>query len=132
MRDASREGFETVVLRPRFVWGKGDTTLLPELLETIEKERFAWIGGGRNVTDTTHVDNVVEARPQPPRLGRAAAGPGGRSGWKVLPLPGAPPMTIFRSWLLTQECTIEIAKAHEELGYAPIVSHEQGLAELRA
>ena len=41
-------------------------------------------------------------------------------------------MTTFRSWLLTQECTIDISKAREELGYSPIVSHEQGLAELRA
>ena len=41
-------------------------------------------------------------------------------------------MTSFRSWLLTQECTIDIAKARDELGYKPIVSHEQGLAELRA
>jgi nucleoside-diphosphate-sugar epimerase len=40
-------------------------------------------------------------------------------------------MTRFRSWVLTQECTIEIGKARSELGYAPIVSHEQGLAELR-
>ena len=40
-------------------------------------------------------------------------------------------MTRFRSWLLTQECTIEIAKAREELGYKPLVSHDQGLAELR-
>lgn len=29
VRGANREGFETVALRPRFVWGKGDTTLLP-------------------------------------------------------------------------------------------------------
>jgi nucleoside-diphosphate-sugar epimerase len=29
------------------VWGKGDPTLLPELVETIEKGQFAWIGGGR-------------------------------------------------------------------------------------
>ena len=60
VRDASREGFETVVVRPRFVWGKGDTTLLPEMVETVEAGKFAWVGGGRNVTDTTHVDNVVE------------------------------------------------------------------------
>jgi nucleoside-diphosphate-sugar epimerase len=40
-------------------------------------------------------------------------------------------MTTFRSWLLTQECTIDIAKARAELGYEPIVSHEQGLAGLR-
>ena len=36
VRGASREGFETVALRPRFVWGKGDTTLLPEMVETVE------------------------------------------------------------------------------------------------
>jgi nucleoside-diphosphate-sugar epimerase len=41
-------------------------------------------------------------------------------------------MTRFRSWVLTQECTIEISKARAELGYRPVVTHEQGLAELRA
>jgi nucleoside-diphosphate-sugar epimerase len=40
-------------------------------------------------------------------------------------------MTTFRAWLLTQECTIDISKARAELGYAPIVTHEQGLADLR-
>jgi nucleoside-diphosphate-sugar epimerase len=52
--------------------------------------------------------------------------------WKVLPLRGEPPMTRFRSWLLTQECTIEIGKARAELGYEPVVSHQQGLAAMRA
>ncbi|HKB52077.1 MAG TPA: NAD-dependent epimerase/dehydratase family protein [Solirubrobacterales bacterium] len=170
VRDASRDGFETIVLRPRFVWGKGDTTLLPELVETVEKGRFAWVGGGRNMTDTTHVDNVIEGlllaaerghpgeayfvtdgEPvlfrefvtsllqtqgvEPPNRSLPAwtAAPMARvceAAWKVLPLPGEPPMTTFRSWLLTQECTIDISKARAELGYAPIVSHEQGLAEL--
>ena len=172
VRDANRAGFETVVLRPRFVWGKGDTTLLPEMAETVKAGKWAWIGGGRNVTDTTHVDNVVEGlilaaekgRPgeayfvtdgepvvfrefvtallqtqgvEPPDRSVPAwtAAPMARVAetvWKVLPLSGPPPMTTFRSWLLTQECTIDISKARSELGYAPIVSHEQGLAELRA
>jgi nucleoside-diphosphate-sugar epimerase len=57
---ANREGFETVVVRPRFVWGVGDTTLLPEMLELARSGRFAWIGGGRHRTSTTHVDNTVE------------------------------------------------------------------------
>jgi nucleoside-diphosphate-sugar epimerase len=39
-------------------------------------------------------------------------------------------MTKFRAWLLTQECTIEIGKAKAELGYRPLVSHEQGLAAM--
>jgi nucleoside-diphosphate-sugar epimerase len=171
VRDANREGFETVALRPRFVWGKGDTTLLPEMVETVEAGKWAWIGGGGNVTDTTHVDNVVEGlvlaaekgRPgeayfvtdgervtfrefvtallqsqgvEPPDRSVPAwtAAPMARiaeTAWKALPLKGDPPMTTFRSWLLTQECTIDISKARAELGFTPIVTHEQGLAELR-
>ena len=36
VRAANRDGFETVVLRPRFVWGVGDTTLLPQMVEMVE------------------------------------------------------------------------------------------------
>jgi nucleoside-diphosphate-sugar epimerase len=60
VRGAGADGFETVVLRPRFVWGTGDTTLLPGIVGMVESGRFAWIGGGAQLTDTTHVDNVVE------------------------------------------------------------------------
>jgi nucleoside-diphosphate-sugar epimerase len=172
VRAAAREGFETVVLRPRFVWGKGDTTLLPEMVATVEAGRFAWVGGGRNVTETTHVDNVVEGLILAARKGRAGeayfvtdgepvvfrefvtamlrtqdveppdrslpawtAAPMARlceTAWKLLPLPGEPPMTCFRSWLLTQECTIDISKARTELGYAPVTNREPGLAEMRS
>jgi nucleoside-diphosphate-sugar epimerase len=171
VRDASREGFETVVLRPRFVWGKGDTTLLPEMVKTVDAGKFAWVGGGRNVTDTAHVDNVVEGlvlaaekgRPgeayfltdeepvvfrefvtamlqtqgvEPPDRSLPAwtAAPMARlceAAWKLLPLKGEPPMSTFRAWILTQECTIDISKAKRELGYQPLVSHEQGLTAMR-
>ena len=57
---ADGEAIETVVLRPRFVWGAGDTTLLPEMVKLVEAGRFAWVGGGEHLTSTTHVDNVVE------------------------------------------------------------------------
>jgi nucleoside-diphosphate-sugar epimerase len=61
VRQANRPGsFETVVVRPRFVWGPGDTTVLPSLLAAVESGQFRWIGGGRHRTSTTHVDNVVE------------------------------------------------------------------------
>ena len=53
-------GMETVVVRPRFVWGPGDTTLLPGIVELIRSGKFAWVGGGGNLTSTAHVDNVVE------------------------------------------------------------------------
>ena len=57
---ANRDGFETVVIRPRFVWGRGDTTLLPAMVELVRSGRFAWIGGGQHLTATTHIDNTVE------------------------------------------------------------------------
>ena len=58
---AGRKGsFETVSVRPRFVWGVGDTTLLPVLVEQVRAGKFAWVGGGRHLTSTTHVDNTVE------------------------------------------------------------------------
>ena len=60
VRAANDEGFETVVVRPRLVWGPGDTTILPGLVGAVKSKRFSWIGGGRHLTDTTHVDNVVE------------------------------------------------------------------------
>ena len=171
VREANREGFETVVLRPRFVWGKGDTTLLPGMLEAVESGKWAWIGGGENVTDTAHIGNVVQGLVLAAAKGRAGeayfvtdgepvvfrefvtalmrtqgvdapdrnlprwvATPLARvseTAWKLMPLSGEPPMTRFRAWILTQECTIDISKATRELGYEPLVSHEQGLAEMR-
>jgi nucleoside-diphosphate-sugar epimerase len=60
VRDANGDGLETVVVRPRLVWGRGDTTILPSLVEAVKGGRFAWIGGGRHRTSTTHVENSVQ------------------------------------------------------------------------
>jgi nucleoside-diphosphate-sugar epimerase len=56
---ANSDDFTTIVLRPRFVWGPGDTTLLPAIEAMAHKWR--WIDGGRARTSTTHVDNLVHA-----------------------------------------------------------------------
>lgn len=172
VREANGEQLETVVLRPRFVWGAGDTTLLPTMIEMVRRGRFAWVGGGRNLTDTTNVANVVEGlllaaergtpgeayfvtdgepvvfrefisrmletqgvEPPDRTLPAWAAGPlatVSEAAWRLLPLKGTPPMTRFASWILTQECTIDISKARRELGYEPVLTREQGLAELEA
>jgi nucleoside-diphosphate-sugar epimerase len=60
VRAANGDGLETVVIRPRFVWGRGDTTLLPTLVELVRSGRFRWVGGGGQLTATTHIDNTVE------------------------------------------------------------------------
>ncbi len=57
---ANGQGLEVVVVRPRFIWGKGDTAILPKIIEVMKKGQFAWIGGGRFLTSTCHVRNVCE------------------------------------------------------------------------
>lgn len=65
------DGMETVVIRPRLVWGPGDSTVLPGLLQAVRSGRFAWIGGGRHRTSTAHVDNVIEGLVLGAREGRS-------------------------------------------------------------
>ena len=59
-------GVETVVIRPRFVWGPGDTTLLPVLIELVRRGRFRWIGGGRQ----RDLDHPPRQRRRGARAGR--------------------------------------------------------------
>jgi nucleoside-diphosphate-sugar epimerase len=170
--NAGHDGFETVVVRPRMVWGPGDTTILPQLAELVRSGGFAWIGGGRHLTATTHVDNAVEGlilaagrgasggvyfvtdgppirfrtfverllatrgltppdRSVPAPLARAAAA-ACEAAWRALPLPGRPPLTRLAVWLASLEATIDISRAREELGYAPVKDRDAGLRELAA
>ncbi len=61
VRAAAIGGLETVIVRPRAVWGAGDTSVLPKVVEAIKAGRFAWIGGGKHLTSTCHVENLVAA-----------------------------------------------------------------------
>ena len=170
VRDA--DGVEGVVIRPRLVWGPGDTTILPGLVAAVRARRFAWIGGGRHLTSTTHVDNAVHGlvlgaeRGRPgeayfvtdgepvefrafvtellatqgveppernmPRALAAALAAGSERAWRLLPLPGAPPVTRMAFWVSALETTIDISKARRELGYEPVVSRAEGMEQLRA
>jgi nucleoside-diphosphate-sugar epimerase len=169
---ANGERLETVVVRPRFVWGAGDTTLLPRMVEMARAGRLAWIGGGWQLTSTTHVENTVEglllgatrgvpgnayfvtdgqpvafrefvgellatqgveapSRSIPAPVARVLAS-AGEEAWRLAHLPGRPPLTRFVYWVSALECTIRIDKAREQLGYEPVKSVADGLAELRA
>jgi nucleoside-diphosphate-sugar epimerase len=170
--EANGDGLETVVVRPRFVWGRGDTTLVPAMAEMVRAGRFRWIGGGRHLTATTHVDNTVEGLVLGARRGKPgnayfvtdgsavvfrdfvtallatqgvqapdatlpvpaarALAAAGEAAWRVLPLPGAPPLTRFALWVSSLECTLDDSKARAELGYRPVITREHGLTELQA
>lgn len=168
----SMPGFEVVVVRPRFIWGRDDTTALPFLVDAVKSGQFAWIDGGHYRTSTTHVANACE--------GIALALEKGRGGevyfladetpvefrqfvsrmleTQGLPMPekGVPrwlvrsmarvgdrlaqlsrgrlKMPLTRQEFATSavEVTLDISKARTELGYRPVVTLEEGLAELKA
>jgi nucleoside-diphosphate-sugar epimerase len=79
----------TMIVRPRFIWGRGDTSLLPKILAVVRAGRFAWIGGGRHLTSTCHVRNVCE--------GIVLAAERGRGGEIYFLTDGAP--VEFRSFI---------------------------------
>ncbi len=58
---AHRRGLPTVIIRPKAIFGPGDTTLLPRLLDRARVGRLPRIGAGRNLVDLTYVDCVVDS-----------------------------------------------------------------------
>jgi nucleoside-diphosphate-sugar epimerase len=52
--------FQAVIVRPRFIWGNDDTSVLAALVAAVKAGRFMWMAGGHYPTSTTHVDNVCE------------------------------------------------------------------------
>ncbi len=164
-------GFEVVVLRPRFVWGRDDTTALPQLVAAANSGKLVWIDGGNYRTSTTHIANLCHAAEL--ALERGGAGevyfvsdreplvfrefvsslletqgvtPPTKSvpRWLVTALnrvgafaaklnfiPFKPPISSQEYATLAVEVTLDIEKARRQLGYEPVVSLEQGLAELR-
>jgi len=168
---ANGQGLETIVLRPRFIWGKGDTTLAPKLAAAA-RAGWVWFGGGAHRMSTCHVRNVslgvrlalergrpgqvyflTDGEPVPFRsfvtrlIQTQGVTPGERNAplwladalaviceaaWRGLPLKGEPPLTRTALNLFFRQVTVSDAKARRELGYAPVVSVEQGLQELQA
>lgn len=51
--------------------------------------------------------------------------------WSLFSLPGEPPITRQMLRLIGQPFTLDISKAERELGYRPIVSWDNGLADMQ-
>jgi nucleoside-diphosphate-sugar epimerase len=162
---ANGDGLETVVVRPRLIWGKGDTSVLAEMIVAVEAKKFGWIGGGRYLTSTCNVQNVVDGAILAAERGRGGeiyfltdgepvewrafvtdmlATQGVDAGTREVPRWLAKTLAAMTSWmthppltktalaLIGHEVTVDDSKARRELGYAPRVSVEAGLAEMRA
>jgi nucleoside-diphosphate-sugar epimerase len=57
---ANSPDLTTVIVRPRLIWGAGDTTVLPPILQAVRAGAFVWFDGGHYLTSTCHVANVCE------------------------------------------------------------------------
>ncbi|AFM11010.1 NAD-dependent epimerase/dehydratase family protein [Turneriella parva] len=55
----SKGNLAVCAIRPRFVWGRDDTTALPQLIDAANTGKLKWIDGGHYLTSTTHIANLV-------------------------------------------------------------------------
>ncbi len=58
---AFARGVPVLTIRPRAIFGPGDTAILPRLIARLKTGRLPVIGDGRNLIDMTYVENVVDA-----------------------------------------------------------------------
>jgi len=172
VRAANGPSLRTVVVRPRFIWGEGDTSLLPRLAAAMQAGTWIWFGDRHHRMSTCHVANVshgmklaaergrggevyflTDGEPvafeafitrlvgtcgvTPPRWGAplwaadliAATG---EAVWPVLGrlTGGEPPLSKTAVNLFFREVSVSDAKARSELGYAPVISIEEGMRGL--
>jgi nucleoside-diphosphate-sugar epimerase len=108
VRRAATEGLHACIVRPRAIWGRGDTVALPRLVEAVRGNRFLWIGGGLHLTSTCHVDNVVEGM-------LLAAERGGRG--EIYFLSDGEPV-VFKHWVSDQLATQGVQAPDRSLPFA--------------
>lgn len=167
---ANGPSLAAISVRPRFVWGPRDTSVLPAVLRMAKAGSFAWIDGGRHRTSTTHVANLVHALGLALEKGRGGqayfvaddgertirdfltalaatqgvdlgsksvpslvARPAARAiegVWRLFGIAKAPPMTRFAIDMMSSTVTVSTARARADLGYAPVISVEEGMRRM--
>ncbi|MGE0530807.1 MAG: NAD-dependent epimerase/dehydratase family protein [Hyphomonadaceae bacterium] len=169
---ANTPDFQTIILRPRFIWGPGDTTLLPVIEHMAKSGQWQWINDGQAKTSTTHIANLVHAielaltrghggqvyfilddgvRTMKEIISAIAATRGitlpnksvpswaadtlaavVEGAWRTFNLKGEPPVTRFGAMIMSRDSVLIDAKARRDMGYAPVISVEEGLRQLSA
>lgn len=54
-------GLATISIRPRALFGPGDTVIFPRLIPRLQSGRLPILGDGENIVDLTYIENVVDA-----------------------------------------------------------------------
>ena len=50
-----------ITIRPRALFGEGDTVIFPRLIRRIKSGGLPILGNGENIVDLTYIENVVDA-----------------------------------------------------------------------
>ena len=58
---AHADGLAVIAIRPRAIFGPGDTVIFPRLIPRLKSGRLPIPGDGENVVDLTYIENVVDA-----------------------------------------------------------------------
>jgi len=58
--EAFARGLATVAIRPRAIFGPGDTVIFPRLIPRLQSGRLPILGDGENIVDLTYIENVVD------------------------------------------------------------------------
>ncbi|HUG93005.1 MAG TPA: NAD-dependent epimerase/dehydratase family protein [Planctomycetaceae bacterium] len=61
LKHAAEQGLPAVVLRPGFIYGPRDRTVLPRLLERLRRGQVKFLGSGEQLMNNTYVGNLVQA-----------------------------------------------------------------------
>ena len=69
----------TISLRPHLIWGPGDPHFVPRLLERARSGQLRIVGTGKNLIDSTYVDNATDAHILALERLQAGAPVGGKS-----------------------------------------------------
>lgn len=54
-------GLAAISIRPRALFGPGDTVIFPRLIPRLQTGRLPILGDGENIVDLTYIENVVDA-----------------------------------------------------------------------
>lgn len=160
VRVSGRRGFGTTALRPALVWGPGDTTHLPVWKSEANRGGIRIVGGGKKLMATTFIGNlshavlcalgakvttgtvyyVVDTELSVSRdffaelsaaLGWTPPRSAGPFRWAWISsrtrLSSLHPSQVIRRG---QTSAFDMHRAKQDLGYEPIVTREQGMAEL--
>ena len=100
--------------------------------------RAYFITNGEPLLLWNWINELLEALGEPPVTKQVslpaatALGACCEAAWKLLPLPGEPPMTRFIASELAKDHWFDLTAARRDLGYAPRISMAEGTAQLVA